>query len=148
MCSQANSTRTVNMECLIEVQRLEQSMPWQGWRNIATWSSGLIINVAGHKGEDELDSCLSRHTYKHTHTLRNTAHIRGLLHWAKDPMGRSWLKSRPLHPGVTGQKFTVVAAKLSFLRFSLRTSHENIVLWIHLLWLFCAYTTILRGNRL
>lgn len=71
---QPSGTRTVNMNRGMsrEVQRSERSMPWQGWRDIATWSSGLIINVAGHKGgrwAGQLSLQTHTHPYTHTHTV-------------------------------------------------------------------------------
>lgn len=49
-------------------------MPWRGQRDIATWSSGLIINEASCKGgEDELDSCLFTLAFlkKHARALQS-----------------------------------------------------------------------------
>lgn len=85
-------------------------MPWQGQKDIATWSSGLIINEAGPQQGKMSWTAVS----PDTHINGITAHMHGSLHWAPDPGGLSWLKSAPLQPGGTGEKFTITAAKLFF----------------------------------
>lgn len=71
---------------------------------------------------------------------------------APDPRGPLWLKSPPLKPGGTGEKFTIAAVKL-FFTFSFSVSvlpHKyklKYVLWTRLLRSSGVLMTILIGNR-
>lgn len=83
--------------------------------------------------------------------------MHGPLHRAPDPRGPSWLKSPPLQPGGTGEKFTIAAAKFFFTRsfsvsvFKPPTPIQDevlYVLWIPLMWLSGIVMNVLTGNKL